>query len=61
MFKKGDIVRIRDEWRAPNETDRPYVIIGVISDRKQCYITAQHCDMVIHPQQLVSFDMIEPL
>lgn len=60
MFKRGDVVRIKSEWRNPNETDQFYVVVDVNDSTKRCYISLLNCDLPLVPQELVSFDMIEP-
>lgn len=59
MFINGDLVRIREEFRAPNETNRVYRVTNVNEATKRCYIELAACTLPLSPQELVSFDMIE--
>lgn len=58
MFKKGDLVTIKEAFRNPGETDRLYRIVDVNDATKRCYVELAVCDLPISPQELVSFEMI---
>ena len=61
MFSVGDIVRIKEEWRNPGETDCLYRIDNVNEITKRCYIELLDCNLPLAPQELVSFEMIEKI
>ena len=60
MFKIGDTVRIRPEWRDhPEKPGFSYVVVNVNEITKRCIIQAEGTGMSIAPQETVAFDMIE--
>lgn len=58
IFKAGDLVRIRPEWRDGKEKDILYRIADVNESTGRCYIEPEFSDLPIPPQELVSFEMI---
>ena len=60
-FKLGDIVKIRDEWKDRPDEDYTYRVVNVNDYTNRYYIEC--LDMPgfekIHPQWLVSAEMIE--
>ena len=59
MFKVGDIVRIKEEFRNPGETDLRYRVVDVNPVTERCYIELKDCNLPLSPQELVAFAMIE--
>jgi hypothetical protein len=58
--KVGEIVYIKDEWRADYEPrDDRYVITNVNEESRRCYIVCLDSKMILKPQNLVAFSMIE--
>ena len=57
--KVGEIVHIKDEWRADYEPDDRYMITNVNDVSRRCYITCIDSDLPIKPSNLVAFSMIE--
>lgn len=61
-FRKGDIVKIRPEWRdSPKEAEYIYVVTDVNCLTKRCYITWVNTDLPLKPSSLVGFEMIEKI
>ena len=63
MFNVGDLVKIKPNFLDEGEknTDFFYRITSVNDQRKRCYISAINCDLPIVPEELVGFNMIEPI
>ena len=61
MFSIGDLVRIKEEWRNPNETDSTFKVVNVNDYTKRCYIELLDSRLPLTPQELVSFEMIEKI
>ena len=60
MFQRGDVVRIRPEWRdRPEEREITYMVADVNEVTKLCIILALDTGMSIAPSEVVSFEMIE--
>ncbi len=60
MYKNGDIVRIRPEWRDhPEKPGFLYVVIDVNEVTNRCIIQALGTGMSLPPQEVVTFEMIE--
>ena len=58
--KVGEIVYIKDEWLADYEPrDDRYVITNVNEESRRCYIACLDSKMILKPQNLVAFSMIE--
>ena len=61
-FRKGDIVKIRPEWRdSPKEAEHIHVVTDVNCATKRCYITWVNTDLPLKPSSLVGFEMIEKI
>lgn len=60
MFKIGDLVNIKPECRNPGETNQVYRVVNVNDATKRCYIELAESNLPLNPQELVTFDMIEP-
>lgn len=61
-FRKGDIVKIRPEWRdSPKEAEHIHVVTDVNCLTKRCYITWVNTDLPLKPSSLVGFEMIEKI
>lgn len=60
-FKLGDIVRIRDEWKDSPAENYTYRVVNVNECTKRYYIECLDLPGFekIHPQELVSEEMIE--
>lgn len=61
MYAIGDLVRIKEEWRNPNEIDCDYRVVNVNDYTKRCYIELLDSRLPLPPQELVSFEMIEKI
>lgn len=61
MFAIGDLVRIKAEWRNPNETDSTFKVVNVNDYTERCYIELLDSGLPLPPQELVSFEMIEKI
>lgn len=59
IFKVGDLVRIRREWRGGNETDILYRVVSVNEATERCYIEPEFSSLPLKPQELVGFEMIK--
>lgn len=59
MFKPGDLVTIKPEYRHPDETNMVYKIVNVNEGTQRCYITPAACTLPLAPQELVSFRVLE--
>ena len=58
--KLGEVVFIRDEWLNDGESrDTRYVIVNVNEVSRRCYIECIDSNMILKPQSLVAFSMIE--
>lgn len=61
-FRKGDIVKIRPEWRdSPKEAEHIHVVTDVNCLTKRCNITWVNTDLPLKPSSLVGFEMIEKI
>ena len=62
-FKLGDIVKIRKEWKDRPDEDYTYRVVNVNDFTNRYYIEC--LDIIVlgnlHPQELVSEEMIEPV
>ena len=61
MFSVGDLVRIKEARRAPHESDMVFRIVNVNDYTERCYIELLDSGLLLPPQELVSFDMIEKI
>lgn len=59
IFKVGDLIRIRCEWRGGNETDILYRVVSVNEATERCYIEPEFSSLPLKPQELVGFEMIK--
>lgn len=59
MFKLGDKVKIKPEWRGKNEPEYIYTVTNVNDKTKRCYITTTLPGWSLPVSNLVSFEMIE--
>lgn len=59
IFKIGDLVRIRHEWRNVNETDILYRVVSINEVTERCYIEPEFSSLPLKPQELVGFEMIK--
>jgi hypothetical protein len=58
-FKKGDLVRIRKEWKDNPNDNHTYIVDNVNEVTNRYYITAIDTGMALPPQELVTGEMIE--
>ena len=59
IFKIGDLVRIRHEWRSGSETDILYRVVSGNEVTERCYIEPELSNLPFKPQELVGFEMIK--
>lgn len=57
--KLGDIVHIKKEWLNDNEPDHKMVITNVNEVSRRCYVVDLETTMILKPQHLVAYSMIE--
>ena len=59
IFKVGDLVRIKSEYRDIDERDILYRVVDVNNATNRCYIEPEFSELPIPPQELVDFEMIQ--
>lgn len=59
MFKIGDLVTIKPEFRNPGETNKIYTVMDVNEVTKRCWIALAESNLPLNPQELVAFYMID--
>lgn len=58
MFCNDDLVKIKEQFRNPDETDLVYRVVNVNEATNRCYIELAESNLPLNPQELVSFEML---
>ena len=58
MFRNDDLVKIKEAFQNPGETDLVYRVVNVNEATNRCYIELAESNLPLNPQELVSFDML---